>query len=134
MRNLFAHRTFASFIMLATVGHCVANFQAYEDSGPARDYFEIFGRWPFISGILILLFMIPIFAVANPVIKNSAREVFNLGHGCWVLVFLLLLVHGKADPFPWNSNFWKFMLGPCILYLLDVTLRFGGLLAMDVMA
>jgi len=131
-RILFLHRTFAALIMLATIGHCVANFQAYEDSGPARDYVEVFGRWPLISGILIILLMIPIYSVANPVIKESAREVFNVAHGCWVVVFLLLFLHGKADPFPWNSNFWKFMLGPSILYLLDVIFRYGGLTAMEI--
>jgi len=117
--QMMLHRVFSAAVAVAAVGHIAANFLAYEDSGPANDYYDIFGPETVVTGFLLIIFLIPIYASSNPKIKTLNEDLYKYANLCWIIVIVLLLLHGKADPIPWNTNAWKFLLAPILLYAFD---------------
>merc|ERR1712025_317348 len=78
---------------------------------------KIFGPETVVTGFLIIIFMIPIYSATNPKIKTLNPKLFKYTHLCWVPVIILCFIHGKGC---WNTNFWKFMIGPVLIYIFDL--------------
>lgn len=141
-KQLFFHRCCAFFLVIGIIGHVVANFNAYDNSGATVDYIRVIGYIPFVTGMLVLFLLFLIYMSATEKhqvdrtdlrpqeyrqkrdkIKNTfAFKFFKWGHRAWVLVIVALLFHGRGF---WNPHFWKWVLGPIIIWSFDMCYRLG---------
>lgn len=122
-RQLFLHRVFATTILLASVAHMFESYRAWETSGSSRDYFEIFGQETFATGVGVVWCEVLIFAAVSPELQKRNRAMFAFVHSFWGIMIILLVCHGKGGI---GENFWKFIVGPMALYLMDRLFRSGG--------
>jgi len=122
-RQLFLHRVFATTILIASVAHMFEAYRAWETSGSARDYFEVFGQEVFATGVGVVWCEVLIFAAVSPELQKRNRSMFALVHSCWGIMIVLLVCHGKNGL---GENFWKFIVGPMGLYAMDRLFRSGG--------
>lgn len=75
----------------------------------------------FISGMILLFLIITIRFVARPAIYQASYEVFFRIHvGGSILAFITIIIHGLHLGTP---NTWKWVLGPIIIYVLDIVVR-----------
>jgi len=118
---LFAHKCIAFTLTICTILHLLGAFAAYEHSGPRRDFMEIFGEAPFITGGLCIV-ILGIIIGSSYLDLSRSPVLFRNIHRLTLMFFALLLFHG-ADW--WNPNFWKYMIGPIFLYCLDKMFRLG---------
>lgn len=118
---LYAHRCIAFTLICSTILHLLGCFAAYEHSGPERDFMEIFGEAPFITGgICISILGIVMSSSYLDIVAN--RDLFRNIHHLALVAIILLIFHG-ADW--WNPNMWKYLIGPTFLYCLDKVFRYG---------
>lgn len=122
-RQLFLHRVFATTILIASVAHMFEAYNAWEDSGSGKDYIKVFGRETFATGVAVVWCEIVIFAAVSPQLVQKHREIFVLAHSCWGLLVVLLVCHGRYGI---GRNFWKFIVGPMAIYLMDRLFRGGA--------
>merc|ERR1719361_1610200 len=73
-----------------------------------------------VTGICLLLIMHIIYTSAPDDIRWGKFELFWYNHHLFVFYFIITLFHG-ADM--WNPNFWKYLLSPGALYLLERIIR-----------
>lgn len=118
---LTVHKAFALVILVFIGLHIIGCFAAYENSGPAKDFEDIFGDGPYISGgIMVVILGI---VLGSSFIDPAKRPgLFRNIHRLSLLIFLLLVFHGK-DWF--GPNFWKWIIAPILLLAMDTTFRYG---------
>lgn len=120
--SMLAIHKFISFTMLfCGAFHVLGCFAAYEHSGPAKDFRRLFGDGPIITGglLIILLAMTLSSTYLSP---DRQPQTFRYVHLTSVLFIGLLVLHGKNWFAP---NFYKWLIGPIILYAMDKSFRFG---------
>jgi len=122
-RQLFLHRIFATTILIASVAHMFESYNSWETSGSSRDYFEVFGQETFVTGVIVVWCEILIFAAVSPELVQRNRDMFTIIHSTWGLLVIALVCHGRKGL---GRNFWKFIVGPMGLYMMDRLFRSGG--------
>jgi len=115
------HQVFALAIIVFTGLHIIGCFAAYENSGPSRDFDNIFGDAPYITGGVMCILLAVILA-SSWIPVESRPSLFNNMHRLSFVLFFIMLLHGEGW---WAPNFWKWMVGPMLLYLCDKTFRYG---------
>ncbi|KJE96132.1 Nox1 protein [Capsaspora owczarzaki ATCC 30864] len=150
--NITMHKLIAWTICLAAVVHTGAhffNFLNLEKTGSlqcggqpgtsAEDY--AFATIAGSTGHIVVLVMFLMFTSSMSIIRRSYFEIFWYTHHLFVVFFVLLCIHGLGglvkkrvviDPTdPANDvyesqppNFWKFVVGPFGVYLIERGLRF----------
>merc|ERR1719499_1304820 len=120
------HKWIAWTMVLATLFHVFGAFASYEHSGPRKDFDRIFGEAPLITGGMNLV-VLAIILSSIFITPDHAPRLFRNIHFFGILFVILLVFHGKNY---WGPNFWKWMLGPFLLFLMDKAFRYG-LLAFD---
>lgn len=118
---IWVHQVFACAIVVFTMLHIVGCFAAYETSGPSRDFDEIFGEAPYITGGVMAVLLAVIIA-SSWIPMGSRPGLYKNIHRLGFVLFGVCLLHGKDW---WAPNFWKWIIGPIILYALDKAFRFG---------
>jgi len=118
------HRWIAYTMVLATLFHIFGAFAAYEHSGAKKDFNNIFGTAPLITGGICLI-VLAIILSSVYITPEHAPQLFRNIHAFGVLFIILLVFHGKDF---WGPNFWKWLLGPMLLFLLDKAFRYGLLM------
>jgi len=117
------HYAFCVTITLATIGHVIAAFDAY--NGDASSIFEkYYGDAPLWTGLIVFAVMIHLWALmVNPSLfyRQPGQTIFSrlTSIGC-PLILLVLFLHGKSG---WGTNYWKWMLAPVVFYLIDQVMR-----------
>lgn len=75
----------------------------------------------FVTGVLLLACLLIIRLVARPAVLNANYELFFRTHiSGSIVMYGLLIAHGMHRGSP---NTWKYIIGPVILYVLDVASR-----------
>lgn len=114
------HRLVGILILLAGVLHVACHIPWYVIDNP----WALGLKAPtalFITGFLLLTLLVIIRLVARPAIYHANYELFFRTHvGGSVLVVVLLLLHGFHRGI---ANTWKWVVGPIVIYLLDIVLR-----------
>jgi len=118
-RNIDFHKLIAKVIVIGTIGHVV--FHAFNYINSMDVTYSIFGWWPWISGGFLLVSMTFIYGGAAPKVKEGQFEIFWYSHHFFIMFFFMTLVHGAGG---WGPNYWKFFLGPGVLYIIERLLRF----------
>lgn len=115
------HSVIIYTLCLLIILHIFENFVAWENSGPSRQYIDVFGTAPFwTGGISFVLFSIIMSSGwIDP--KRNPRAFRHL-HRLSFLLFIFLLFHGKNL---WNPNFWKYLIVPFVLFSMDKMFRLG---------
>lgn len=114
------HRLVGGLILLAGVSHISAHVPWYIIDKPWASGLTA-PTSLFITGLLLLIFLIIIRLVARPAVYHANYELFFRTHvGGSILVVILLLLHGFHHGVP---NSWKWVVAPLIIYTLDVALR-----------
>merc|ERR1719150_3561591 len=106
-----------------------AAYFAWQGSGSSRDYFDVFGAETFVTGVGAVWCLIIIFAAVSPILIENHKWLFGMTHGFWVVFIILMFIHGKTCL---GGNFWKFMIGPLGLYIMDRLFRSGGFAALRI--
>lgn len=117
-RNLDFHKIVAKVSLFGAIGHIVMHLVNYIAS--PTNTMDRFGVWPWVSGGIINVCMLFIYAAAAPIVKNGQFEIFWYSHHCFIGYFVFLLLHGGPG---YNPNFWKWFIGPGIIYLCERILR-----------
>jgi len=115
------HRWIAWTMILTILLHVFGCFASYEHSGARKDFDRVFGTAPMITGGMLLIVLAVILSSVF-ITPANAPQLFRAIHRFGVLFIVLLLFHGKGG---WGPNFWKWLLGPMLLFLLDKAFRFG---------
>ncbi|GAB5362700.1 hypothetical protein AAMO2058_000820400 [Amorphochlora amoebiformis] len=113
-KNHMLHIQLAKITLFGVIGHTVAHYINYSykpDQTLAR-----FGLWPFLSGMILLVIMVFIYAGGFEIVKRQTFEIFWYSHHLFFVYFLITLVHGTGG---FNPNFWKYFLIPGLLYLAE---------------
>lgn len=118
---LWVHKVIAFVVLVASILHVGGCFAAYEHSGPNKDFESVFSNIPFITGGIALAILGVVLSSAFLDV-NSCPLLFKNLHRMAFLLFALLVVHGKNFL---NPNFWKYIIGPILLYLIDFAFRTG---------
>ena len=113
------HRIIAFVIVLAAVGHTFAHFVNFA-LRPSVTIAVLGGPWSLISGGLLILVVLLMYSAAFPRVRAARFELFFEIHHLFIIFFILLLVHGAHGVGP---NFWKYFIGPAVLYGTDRLLR-----------
>lgn len=100
------------FSVVHTIGHCI-NFyhvstqpvehlrcltkelQFESDSKPTFSFW-IFGTVTGITGVVLFVVVCVIFIFAHPKIRQKAYSYFWMTHSCYILLYILCIVHGLA--------------------------------------
>jgi hypothetical protein len=84
-------------ILVFTVGHSFCHFLNYGMA--TNSTLEVFGWWPWISGIILFVIMLFMYGSTPANIKHFHFELFWNSHQLFVFFFIFLLSHGKAGKF-----------------------------------
>jgi len=115
------HKLLAFVIVAFTLLHIVGCFAAYENSGPAKDFEDIFGSAPYVTGGLMFI-ILGVVMGSSGIDPGKRPSLFSNIHRLGLVLFGLLVLHGKN----WfGPNFWKWILAPVILLAMDKTFRYG---------
>lgn len=109
---------FISLIQIGTVGHTIAHFLNFAFA-PTVTYSN-FGISPFLTGGILCVTVLLIFSAARDNTRRGQFEIFWYSHHSFVVFFIVQLFHGKNSL---NPNYWKWFVGPGILYFLERCLR-----------
>jgi len=117
--NLKFHKLIAKVILGATVAHTIAHYINF--SLRPRAVLNTFdGAWPLVSGGLVCLAMFFIYTSAFENTKRGQFEIFWYSHHAFLAFFVFLFTHGKGGL---NPGYWRYIIGPGALYLLERLLR-----------
>lgn len=118
---LSVHKMFALVILVFTGLHIIGCFAAYENSGPAKDFEDIFGDAPYITGGMMVV-ILGIVLGSSSIDPAKRPSLFSNIHRLGLVLFGLLVLHGKN----WfGPNFWKWIIAPVLLLAMDKTFRYG---------
>jgi len=118
-QNLKFHKAIAAVIMGATIMHTLCHYINFAVR-PIAVLNTFADSWPLISGGIVCYCMFFIYTAAFDNTKRGQFELFWYSHHVFIAFFFFLLVHGKKGL---NPNFWKYFIGPGVLYLLERLLR-----------
>lgn len=114
------HRVVGILIVNAGVVHAATHWVTYIIKKPWSRGYDGFTSL-FVSGMILLILIVAIRVVARTVVYQSNYEVFYRIHvGGGVAMFITLVIHGLHHGVP---NSWKWVVGPAIIYALDVGAR-----------
>lgn len=118
---LKVHKMFAIVILVFTGLHIIGCFAAYENSGPAKDFEDIFGIAPYVTGGMMVV-ILGIVMASSSIDPGKRPSLFANIHRLGLVLFGLLVLHGKN----WfGPNFWKWIIAPVLLLAMDKTFRYG---------
>lgn len=115
------HRAVGISIVLASFIHCIAHVVTYTVKSI---WMPGFGKatYLFVTGVVLWLLILIIRIAARSVVHQASYEVFFRVHvGGSILMYAVLIAHGLHHGV---LNTWKWVIGPIILYIFDVTFRF----------
>ncbi|KYQ88705.1 superoxide-generating NADPH oxidase flavocytochrome [Tieghemostelium lacteum] len=135
-KNIIFHRFVAWVIAFATFMHVMAhysNFRAIStstvekvadlhlDTVPTASYlaFRSLAGW---TGHVVVVAMVLMYTSAIESIRRPMFETFWYTHHLFIVFFGLLCVHGlsgRLEP----ASYWKWVIGPCGLYILERIIR-----------
>ena len=118
--HLTFHRLVALVVVLASIGHTTAHFVQFA-LRPDLSQQLVGGLWPYISGVLLCLLLLLICTGAVRRIQRANWSIFQRTHSLYLVLLVLVLTHGKGGVGP---NFWKFLLFPAAVFLVDKLLQF----------
>ena len=128
---LHFHKLIGVVILLAAVGHTLAHFVNFA-LAPTVTLSVLAGPWPLISGGLLVLVMLLMYSSTFERLRFAKFELFFETHHLFVIIFVLLLVHGTHGKGP---NFWKYFIGPAVFYVCERLLRiYRGRLPVEVLS
>lgn len=117
-KSIQFHKLQAVIIFWAVVAHSFSHFMHYADVPGTYGSGFGFGVW--LTGIILLMVTHWLFSTALDVVRKVKFEIFYYTHHLFAVYFILTLFHG-ADF--WNPNFWKYLLLPGGIYVLERVLR-----------
>lgn len=114
------HRLVGILLLWAGLVHGIFHIPFYAIDSPwspgARGTTSLF-----ITGIFIIALTLIIRLVAQPAVYHANYELFFRTHvTCSVLLYILIIIHGLHRG---TYNTWKWVLGPVVIYSLDVLVR-----------
>ncbi|KAM9970286.1 hypothetical protein ACTFIR_002136 [Dictyostelium discoideum] len=137
-KNIVFHKLIAWVICFATFGHVMAhfnNFRLYQEIAPPEykrilgiDYpdlkpdgyaFKTLAGW---TGHVVCIVMVLMYTSAVESIRRPMFEGFWYTHHLFVVFFGLLVVHGLHSILE-PTSFWKWVIGPCVLYIVERLIR-----------
>jgi len=106
-------------ITIATIGHIFAAMDAY-NSDVASAFKKYYGGAPLGVGVIVFGLLIQLWALMiSPSLfwRGPAEYIFNWAYKVgYPLIVVLLFFYGKDG---WSQVYWKWMISPCIFYLID---------------
>lgn len=118
-RNIAFHKLVAKMIMFGSVTHTVTHFVNYGLSPDATINF--FRVWTFVTGGVIMLAMLFIFGGAPENVRRGQFEIFWYSHHWFTVFIVFTILHGSMF---FNPNFWKYIIVPGFLYIVERCLRY----------
>nr|XP_015923608.1 dual oxidase isoform X2 [Parasteatoda tepidariorum] len=122
------------FTLIHTVGHCINFYHVStqntdnlrcltQEINFESDFKPTICYWLFqtvtgATGMLLYVVICIIFTFAHSSIREKAYKYFWLTHSLYVVLYILLLIHGLAK-ITGSPRFWMFFVGPAILFALD---------------
>ena len=117
--HLTFHRLVGLVVVIASVGHTTAHFVEFA-LRPDLSQQLVGGLWPFVSGVVLCFVLLLICTGALRRVQRANWSIFLRTHSLYVLLLALLLTHGKGGLGP---NFWKFLLLPAAVFVVDKMLQ-----------
>lgn len=112
-KNIVFHKLIALVILGATFFHIIFHLVNFSRRPEATR--KMFGLGPWLTGSIILLAMVIIYAGAQSRVKEAHYEIFWFSHHFFVVFFVVMLAHGPV--------FWCWSLLPLGLYVCERLLR-----------
>eukprot|EP01006_Ploeotia_vitrea_P037004 TRINITY_DN66080_c5_g1_i8.p1 TRINITY_DN66080_c5_g1~~TRINITY_DN66080_c5_g1_i8.p1 ORF type:complete len:796 (-),score=441.02 TRINITY_DN66080_c5_g1_i8:116-2233(-) len=112
------HKLVAYACAFGAIGHTVMHLFNYINAPSVT--LSKFGVWPWVSGGIIFMCMVMMYAAVEDTVKRGQFEIFWYSHHCFILYFFFLLLHGNGG---FNPNFWKWFLLPGTIYIIERCLR-----------
>lgn len=117
--NLTFHKLIAQVIMGATIAHTAVHYVNFAIR-PNAVLFLFKGAWPLVSGGIVCFCMFFIYTAAFDNTRKGQFEIFWYTHHVFLLFFVFLFTHGANGL---NPGYWRFIIAPGALYLLERLLR-----------
>eukprot|EP01132_Coremiostelium_polycephalum_P005567 gene5567-6933_t len=136
-KNIVFHRLVAWVICGATFAHVMAHFNNYRIiSTSTLEEIQVLGERTSVpsaislafttlagwSGHVVIVAMVLMYTSAIESIRRPMFEIFWFTHHLFIVFFGLLVVHGMAGLLE-PATFWKWVIGPCALYILERIVR-----------
>ncbi|EGC36287.1 superoxide-generating NADPH oxidase flavocytochrome [Dictyostelium purpureum] len=136
-KNITFHKGIAWVICFATFGHVMGHFNNYRiyEEGAAYNGIDDFGiakgttaydlafrtlaGW---TGYVVVVVMIIMYTTAIESVRRPMFEYFWYSHHLFIVFFGLLVVHGLHSRLQ-ETSFWKWVIGPCALYIIERLIR-----------
>ena len=69
-----------------------------------------------LTGVILLLILFVMFICSLPIVRRKGKfEVFYWSHNLFVIWYIALILHGP--------HFWKWFIGPAVIYITERILR-----------
>eukprot|EP00497_Spongosphaera_streptacantha_P002931 TRINITY_DN3571_c0_g1_i1.p1 TRINITY_DN3571_c0_g1~~TRINITY_DN3571_c0_g1_i1.p1 ORF type:complete len:276 (+),score=40.94 TRINITY_DN3571_c0_g1_i1:120-830(+) len=114
------HKLMSIWIAIGTVLHTFAHFMHYASVPLFYDEVSFPTKGVWITGTILCFISLWIFSAALDVVRKVKFEIFYYVHHLFGFYYVLTLMHG-ADW--WNPNFYKYLLIPGTIYLIERFLR-----------
>jgi len=106
------HKLMGYVGFIAAMGHTIGHLMNYV-SRP--DYvWDLFGPGIWVTGVSLVVILFIMYPATILKVRRSHFEIFWVTHFLYMGVFVICLIHGKGM---WGPNYWKWLLGPGLLYL-----------------
>jgi len=115
------NRWIAYTMLVCIFLHVFGVFATYNESGPAKDYEEIFGDAPTVTGYTLLVLLAVILSSAW-ISRYTAPVLLTNVQRTGVAFVIVTIFHGKDW---WAPNMWKYLIVPAVLYAMDFMFRQG---------
>jgi len=115
------HRWIAYSMIACIFFHVFGAFATYNESGPGKDFDDIFGNAPTITGNILLVLLAVILSSAF-ISKLRSPILFRWVHRTGVGFIVIMIFHGKNF---WAPNLWKYLVVPGFLFAMDFMFRVG---------
>jgi len=113
-KSIQYHKLMALFIAIAALGHTWAHYMHY--AVVWRYYENVYGDGVWVTGVALVFICQWIFTAALDIIRFKKFEMFYYIHHLFVFFYFITLFHGANWK---NPNFWKYLLLPGIIYILE---------------
>ena len=69
-----------------------------------------------LTGVILLLILLIMFTCSLPIVRRKGKfEIFYWSHKLFVIWYIVLILHGP--------HFWKWFIGPAVIYITERILR-----------
>ena len=69
-----------------------------------------------LTGVILLLILFVMFICSLPIVRRKGKfEIFYWSHNLFVIWYIVLILHGP--------HFWKWFIGPAVIYITERILR-----------